>query len=308
MKNLQRSLILLAAGLLVLAAIFTSVSAGRHMATSLTLQRSEVDRQIGRSIVAVIQKALTYGVPFERLVDTERYLESIKQDNAGMRYLIVADMKGGVLYSTNLADIKDRAELEWSIALWKTADVSAPVGRYTNIAFPISVQGRQVGSLHVGQPGSMVRELLWDIAYDVITVLIVASIVAFGLMRLLLTLSVSTPLRALQEFLAAISAGDFRHYLPRDFLGGIGEINQRINQVITGLNAKAEGLRASGRPAPEGYRFHARGERDTLMVSAVHYIQWPFFLLIFADSLSLSFFPIFVGQFYDASFNLRRKW
>ncbi len=307
MRNLQRSLILLAAGLLVVAALVTSLSAGRHMTASLTAQRSEVDRQIGRSIIAVIQKALTHGMPFERLVDTERYLESIKQDNAGMQYLIVADMKGQVLYSTNLDHIKDRAQLEWSIAIWKTADVSALVGKYTNIAFPISFQGRQVGSLHVGQPGSMVRELLWDIAYDMVTVLIVAGIVAFGLMRLLLALSVSIPLRALHEFLAGIASGDFRRYLPRDFFGGIGELNLRINQIVAELNAGVERLRSRGKPVPGGYSFHGRGEYNDVRVSAIDHIQWPFFLLIFADSLSLSFFPFFVSQFYDASFNLPKE-
>ena len=41
-----------------------------------------------------------------------------------------------------------------------------------------------------------------------------------------------------------------------------------------------------------------------MRVNAIENIRWPFFLLIFAESLSLSFFPIFVGQFYDPSFGL----
>lgn len=307
MKNLQRALILMAAGSLILGALCVSISAGWRMADSLTVQRAEVDRQIGRSIIAVIQKALTHGVPFDRLADAERYLDSIKQAHASMQYLIVSDLQGKVLYSSSLTQIKDRPQLERSIVAWSKADAPASVGNYTNIAFPIVFQGHAVGLLHVGQPGSMVRKLLWDIAYDVFTVLIVASIVAIGLMRLLLSLSVSIPLRALHEILSDIGSGDFRRYLPRDFFGGIGEINRRINGVVADLNAAVERLRGGGMPVPEGYRFHNRGEHDTVTVNAIDHIQWPFFLLIFAESLSLSFFPFFVGQFYDAAFGLPKE-
>jgi MFS family permease/HAMP domain-containing protein len=153
----------------------------------------------------------------------------------------------------------------------------------------------------------MVKQLLWDIAYDVVTVLIVATIVALGLMRLLLALSVSIPLRALHEFLAGIASGDFRRYLPRDFFGGIGELNRRINRIVGDLNAASERLRSRGQPAPGGFMFHDRGESHVLSVSAIDHIQWPFFLLIFADSLSLSFFPLFVGQFYDPSLGLPKE-
>jgi MFS family permease len=38
----------------------------------------------------------------------------------------------------------------------------------------------------------------------------------------------------------------------------------------------------------------------------VESIRWPFFLLIFAESLSLAFFPNFVSQFYDPSYGLSR--
>ncbi len=307
MKKLQRALIALAASALILGALFVSISAGRHMADSLTVQRAEVDRQIGRSNIAVIQKALAHGVPFDQLVDAGRFLDSVKQGHASMQYLIVSDMQGRVLYRSDLANIKDVPQLERSIAAWSKADASAPVGKYTNIAFPIAFQGKAMGLLHVGQPASMLAELLWDIAYDVMTVLIVASIVAFGLMRLLLALSVSIPQRALHEILGDIAARDFRRYLPRDIFGGIGAINRRINGIVAGLNAGAERTRGAAKPLPEGYLFHGQGEYNTVKVSAIDHIQWPFFLLIFADSLSLSFFPFFVGQFYDATSSVPKE-
>ena len=55
---------------------------------------------------------------------------------------------------------------------------------------------------------------------------------------------------------------------------------------------------------PPALSFDLAGEGGTVRVSAIESIRWAFFLLIFAESLSLSFFPIFVAQFYDPAFGL----
>ena len=106
------------------------------------------------------------------------------------------------------------------------------------------------------------------------------------------------------NFSPPLRSGDFRRYLPRDVFGGIGRLSRRINAVVAGLNSRARERERSGEPLPAGFRFDTTDERRTLRVNAIENIRWPFFLLIFAESLSLSFFPIFVGQFYDPSFGL----
>ena len=81
MKRLQRQLILLTTILLTIAAVFVSVRAGQNFESSLTGQALAVEREISRSVIDVIQRALQHGVPFEGLVDAERYLETVKRDN-----------------------------------------------------------------------------------------------------------------------------------------------------------------------------------------------------------------------------------
>ncbi|HET7160552.1 MAG TPA: hypothetical protein VFI62_16245, partial [Burkholderiales bacterium] len=86
MNTLSRSLILLAALLLALGALFVSLTAGPQMAGSLTAQRAEVDRQIVRSVTGVVHSALNHGVPFDRLVDAGRYLDTVQALHPGMQY------------------------------------------------------------------------------------------------------------------------------------------------------------------------------------------------------------------------------
>ncbi|MES2562851.1 MAG: MFS transporter [Pseudomonadota bacterium] len=306
MNTLSRSLILLAASLLAFAALFVSLTAGPQMAGSLTAQRAQVDRQIVRSVTGVIHAALNHGVPFDRLVDAGRYLDTVQAAHPGMQYLVVTDMRGRMLYGTSLHNVKDRPAFERAIAAWNSGSTSGPLGTYINVAAPITYEQGQVGWLHVGQPGNIVQELLWDVAYEVLTVLVVACILALGLIRLLLNMSMGIPLAALQALLRETSRGDFTCYLRRQFFSGISTLDERANRIVTELNAKAEGLRARGATLPAAFSFHASGRPGVVNVSAIDHIQWPFFLLIFADSLSLSFFPLFVGQFYDPAFGLSK--
>src|SRR5262245_34522884 len=305
MKNLPRQLILFTAALLAVAAIFVSVRAAQHFEESLAAQALAVERTIGRSVIDVIQKALLHDVPFDGLVGAEQYLETVKHDNPGVEYIMITDTDGRVRYSTGLRNVADADLLRRSVAYLGT-EGAARVGKYFDTATPITHKDRPVGWLHLGERANIVEQLLRDIAFDIVTVLVVATLVAFELLRLLLAASFSTPLRALEDFFAGIAAGNFRRYLGRDFFGGIGRLNRRLNAIVTEINSRARSLKAAGAPLPQGFAFDTGDERQTLRINSVENIRWPFFLLIFSESLSLSFFPIFVGQFYDSSFGLPR--
>ena len=307
MKRLRGLLVLLATGVLLLAAAFVSLRAAGHFESSLSREQSAVEREIGRTIIEVIEKAVDSGIPFDRLAGVESYLETVKRENKGVAYLVVSDMTGRIRYGTSLAGIRQRPQFERSIADWSRFEFFGRIGGYFNTAVPVNYEGRQIAWLHVGSRANIVEQLLQEIAFDIVTVLIVSVLVAFELLRLLLTVSFSMPLRALQNFLSGISSGDFQRYLPRDFIGGIGRVNSHINAIVGELNRRADHLRQAGKKLPEGFSFHAPRERKTLAVSDVDIIRWPFFLMIFADALSLSFFPVYVSQFYDPSFPLPRQ-
>src|SRR5262245_26862859 len=305
MKNLPRQLILFTAALLAVAAIFVSVRAAQHFEESLAAQALAVERTIGRSVIDVIQKALLHDVPFDGLVGAEQYLETVKRDNLGVEYLIITGPDGRVRYSTDLGRIEDVELLRRSLATSKE-EVASRIGKYFDTAIPIEHKGNIVGWLHLGERANIVAQLLRDIAFDILTVLVVASLVAFELVRLLLAASFSTPLRSLHDFLAGVAAGDFRKYLPRDFFGGIGRLSRSINAAVAEINTVARCARSAGRPLPPGFSFDLGDERATIRTSSVENVRWPFFLLIFSESMSLSFFPIFVNQFYDPALGLSR--
>ena len=299
MRALRRDLFILTALVLMLAAAFVSFRAGLYAEEHLVKERLGVQQEIGLSVVAVIEKALSFGVPFERMVDVERYLETVKQDNPELDYLIVLDRNGTPRYSTELRAIEGRSVLLGALSRWAESESVAHAGQYFNMAIPIKLNYRPIGWLHIGERSNFIAKLMWDIAFDILAVLVVAILVAFELLRLMLAAAFTSPLRAMQEVLADASRGDFRQYLPRDFFGGIGRLNRAINTSLDAINERARALHAAGKKVLAGNLFDVNNARQVLRVNAVENIGWPFFLLIFSESLSLSFFPIFVSQFVD---------
>lgn len=301
MRAIRRDLFILTALVLMLAAAFVSFRAGLYAEEHLVKERLGVQREIGLSVAAVIEKALSYGVPFERLVDVDRYLEAVKQDNPELDYLIVLDRNGTQRYSTELRALEGRSVLLGALSRLAEIEGVAVAGQYFNMAIPIKLNYRPIGWLHIGERSNFIAKLMWDIAFDILAVLVVAILVAFELLRLMLAAAFTSPLRAMQEVLSGVSRGDYRQYLPRDFFGGIGRLNRAINAGLDAINQGARARQAAGRELPAGNLFDLSNTRQALRINAVENIGWPFFLLIFSESLSLSFFPIFVSQFVDSN-------
>src|SRR5262245_27411152 len=159
MKSLQRRFILLTAALMAIAAIFVSVRAARHFEASLTDQAVAVEQTIGRSVIDVIQKALQYGVPFDNLVDAERYLETVKRDNAGVAFFIITAIDGRARYSTDMKTVANGAAVLEAIA-GRRPEPTSRIGDYFDTAIPIAHQGQTVGWLHVGERANIVEQML----------------------------------------------------------------------------------------------------------------------------------------------------
>lgn len=297
MKALRRDLFILTALVLMLAAAFVSFRAGHYAEEHLVKERLGVQQEIGRSVVSAFEKALAYGVPFERMVDVPNFLEKVRQNNPELDYIIVSDRNGTPRYTTALQALEASTALVTAISRWDAGESVARAGQYFNLAIPINRADQVVGWLHIGERSNFIAKLMWDIAFDILAVLVVAILVAFELLRLMLASAFSSPLRAMQEVMTAASAGDYRRYLPRDFFGGIGRLNHAINALLTAINQHARQLQAAGAELPAGNYFDLTNARPVLRVNSVENIGWPFFLLIFSESLSLSFFPIFVSQF-----------
>ncbi len=318
MKRLQMRLVVLVTLLMVLSVLLLSWFALQHFRRDLPPQMARGVTAVSHTAAGVLQKAWEYGVPLESMVGAEEFLDTIRQDNPGIAYILVTDQRGKLLFESGYRGLAGRAELEMAIAHPGSSVATETTGSYFNTSVPLVFGHQRLGTLHLGQPVAAVRERLQEVSYDVVTVLVVASLIAIELLRFVLTFVIATPAEATRQFLARVRAGDYSVYLPFDRLGGIGQLSARFNDIVAALNTRYQALQESAAAAGAAwrerlaqqlaaFRFHAPDGRETLHASTVDHIRWPFFLLIFADSLSLSFFPVFVGQFYSPGMGLSKN-
>ena len=317
MKTLQLRLVALVTVMLLLSALLLSAFALGHFRSDLPPQMARTVTAVSHAAAAVLEKAYEHGVPLDKMVGADEYLETVRKDNPDIAYMLVSDAHDRILFQSGYADLADRPDLE--LDRRTSTDVATEtVGEYFNTSVPLVFKHQWVGTLHLGQPSSLVRHKLQDVSWDVITVLVVAGLIALELLRFVLAFVIVTPVAVTGDFLARVRQGDFSVYLPDAHLGGISQLSSRLNSVVARINERYGALQADTRHGVaglrdriatrlSGFRFHAQGERTTLFAAALDHIRWPFFLLVFADSLSLSFFPVFVSQFYSPGLGLSKS-
>jgi MFS family permease/HAMP domain-containing protein len=310
-RQLQIRLVLLAASMLVISALLLSWLALQHFEADLPAEMARTVTAVSYSSAEVLEKAYQHGVPLNEMVGVEEYLNTVRKDNPHIAYMALSNQQGRVLYQSAYNKLENKPDLvsHHVVQTQKTGD-------YFNTSVPLVFENRAIATLHLGQRAALVEQQVQEVAYDVMTVLLVASLIALELMRFVLTFVIASPVDVTRNFLDKIRKGDFSNYLPFDRLGGVGQLSAQFNQIVAVLNlryqmlsekASQAGLLGSLKQQLAAFKFHAKDERLTLFSTAVDHIRWPFFLLIFADSLSLSFFPVFVGQFYSPAMGISKN-
>ncbi len=318
MNKLQNRLILLSTSLVAGAAIMLSWFALGHFERELPPTMAKTVAVVGQSTAKVIESAYAAGVPPESLVGANDYLDTVRKDNPGLDYLAIASPQGTTLHrSDNQNANRPPLPINWA-APDQSLVSTQRLGTYFDTTTPLRAEGQVVATLHLGQRASIVESKVKELSYDVLTVLIVATLIAMELLRFVLAVSVQGPSSLLHDFLHRARQGDFRHYLPLGNAVGVGRLNAPLNHWQNLINERAhqiwQRLRARGEagaddkiPAIAGFQFHAPQASVILRDSAIDYVRWPFFLLIFSESLSLSFFPLYVEQFFSPEWGVPRE-
>lgn len=311
MRALRIRLVLTVSLLLALAALLLSWLALREFSQDLPPEMARTVVAVSQSAAVVLEKAYESGIPLEQMAGANEFFDAVRKDNPDIAYLLLADPNGTMLYQSGYSKLQPRLDLRELLGRPATDIATERNGAYFNTGVPLIFKRQRIATLYIGQQSALIEMKMREISYDIVAVLVVAGLIALELMRFVLTFIIATPIEVMRDFLARVRGGDFSHYLPFDRLGGISQLSVHFNQIVGAVNQRYhDWLRRSAGAAPgaalAGYVFHPPGQRPVLFSSALDHIRWPFFLLIFADSLSLSFFPVFVGQFYTPAMGLSK--
>lgn len=299
----------------------------------------ELDRKakiLSQSVNSLIVEATDQGVPFDSLRGMEEFFCLHIKGNPEVRYLAVTDLQGKVLYHSVL----DTRENKCSQGIPLNAKVRAlfreksaqsePLfitrgGYYNNSASIVNNRAR-LGILWTGVDQKFVRVKMKNILYNVLTVILVSFLMAFELVIFFVTYAISGPILSIRKLMTQVAGGDFSRYLEtrvhgEDEIGRLVEalnLNlRRVNEHYIRLRERLERLpRDIGKQAAElaawkrvenHYKFGSLEQPRTFSINLLIYIRPALFLLIFSESLSLSFFPLFVQKFYEPISGISRE-
>lgn len=251
---------------------------------------------IADTIATQVVRAVEAGVPLDRLRGFPEFAETLIADHQEVVHVALLDPAGRVLSATSGYTGPDAEEVHAT-------------------SFPIDQRGSLLGNLSVGVDGGYVAQRLTEIQNEIIVILIVSLVLTFEVLLVVVSLSVSEPLRRLGALLARAERGVFSAVLPAESNDEIGRFARALNDLVRSQQDQYRRLMdtvaAMGSSAPVELRQTADSLRDrmepvddgsaarALVEARAADIRMPLFLFFFATELSRAFLPIFARDLYE---------
>lgn len=273
---------------------------------------------VGRSITALLLKAVESGVAFDGLYGVEQTFAEVAAEVPAITWFAVTDGSGQLLYQRGaetpaLAAYRvDPAQLS---ALHRPAAPAAPVRVGAHVVVTLAIVGAAgpLGLLHLGLDPNFVDELLLEMSYDLLVVLLVALFFTLELMHFLIGARLLQAFGALSDVLGRGAAGEFGAAPQRPAEPALGPVVPALERILSRVDAAHAELRrsldaacrAAQPPAAAlvqaGQRLQALAARHRFGVAPTAAVDGelgklraPLFVFMLSEELTRSFLPAYV--------------
>lgn len=309
--------------LVVLLALVASAAFSHHaFEQALAPQMARKVASVGASVRALVVKGVESGIAFEDLVGVEQRFDDMKRELPEASFVALTDIHGNVVHqrlSPPPAVIAHMAT-PGVLALLDTPDVVAPSQRVGNqyvVSLPIlSAQKQPLGILHIGVDVRFVDDIVLDMLYDVLIVVVVSLFFTLELLHFMAGTKIDEALRTLGNAFERGVGGNFAMQARRSGDIAFGSLLKTMDRVLLRLNAQYQALAqevdASRRvPAHERhpgiaaaqagvqalaqrFRFGAATDAAPADEGRLAKVRTPLFVFILAEELTRSFLPAYV--------------
>jgi len=234
-----------------------------------------------------IQRAVSAGVPLEKLVGAEQYSGSFLLEFPEVAYI-------GVATGRIILEAGKRADI-----IYGPSHSSKDM-----VTFPINSDGEQIGYIIIDVDSGYIARAFESVLLDLAVVALVAILLAFEVLVVMMSVSLTAPFNRLQHLVTLQATGDFSKRVEARGKHAVDLIGARLSQRADRLHAAFK--RAWAKISPGSNDLHSRSldelrtrfnlstDRPKLMVfSYLNDIRLPLFLVAAADQLPLAFFPLF---------------
>ncbi len=277
---------------------------------------------VANSVRALLLKATSYGVPFDKLYGVEQTFGEVFEENPEFSYAAVTDLDGNLLFARGKEPqgVRDffRQPAIIAVGLDPTATwTPSHTGQQYFVSMPIA-SDKPLGMLHIGIDGKFVDNILLEVMLDVVVVLVVSLFFTLELLNFMAGARLASGLGEFAQQVERMRAGDFTATARIRANDEIGRLLRRIDAAIDHLNVRYEFLvgeledkmrtatgprREALRPAMnvlENIRSRLRfgsapkeAEGDEMNLNR---IRAPLFAFILAEEMTRSYLPTYVNQ------------
>lgn len=261
--RMARRLAPIAALLIIGAALILGALTVRDVHRSIEPELAARTSLIGTVVSENVTRAVAAGVPLDALVGAEAYFGDMLARLPEVAYIAVATgrivLEAGQRIDPYLAPPRARKDVR---------------------SHPIMHQGEEIAYVVIDIDPAFIADRFRDVFLDLGVVVLVTILIAFEVMVLLASRSLTAPLDRLQHLAALQALGDFSKRV------AVGTANQ-IDRLTARLTERAEQLseRPAWQPAGPGL--------TTLRFPYFTDIRLALFLFVAADELPLSFLPLY---------------
>lgn len=276
------------AGLLIIgSALILGLLTIRTVKQSIEPEIANRTTLMGTVINQNIQRAVNAGVPLAKLVGAERYFGNFLREFPEVAYIGVAT--GRIILEAGK----------------RQSDVYGPRRSSKDVvAYPIKSGGEQIGYIIIDVDTGYIAREFENVLLDLAVVALVAILLAFEVLVVMMSVSLTGPFNRLQQLVTLQATGDFskriesRGKLAVDQMGAfLSERAERLHHAFArALATITPGVDDERSRTLDGLRsrFGLSSHRPRLMVfSYLNDIRLPLFLFAAADELPLAFFPLF---------------
>lgn len=286
-RLIARRLMPWAGSLIIGSALVLGILTIRTVSGSIEPEVAKRTTLMGTVINHNIQRAVSAGVPLGKLVGAEQYFGNFLRDFPEVAYIGVAT--GRIILEAGERQV----------------DVYGPRRSSKDVvAFPINSDGEQIGYIIIDVDTQYIAREFENVLLDLAVVALVAILLAFEVLVVMMSVSLTAPFNRLQQLVTLQAGGDFSQRIEArgkhaiDRIGAcLSERAEALHRAFARVSAAIAPTERNGRAQHLGElesRFGLSRQRPRLMVfSYLNDIRLPLFLFAAADALPLAFFPLF---------------
>lgn len=270
------------AGLVISAVLMLGYFTYAEISHSFEPELAARTQLIGTVANNNIQRAVSSGVPLTKLVGAERFFDDLLEHFPEISYF-------GISTGRIILEAGSREKSQF-----------APARSRKNVpTFPITHEGEQIGYIIIdANPGYFALQFR-DVLLDLGVVILVVVLLAYEIMVVLVSLSLTSPFNRLQYLADQQALGNFSISLRsrgRNVVDRLGQVLSRRAEALHDLFARASSATGTDPARLEKLRTRFKLQRwrpRLLQFSYLNDIRLPLFLFAAADELPISFLPIY---------------